>query len=176
MDLTRQQVAERIKFFLESKGIKVTEVTDWIVRTESLSFRLTTVSSYNPSTPISIQVQGVKMRQIVEREIAEAAVTSLLAAGYLISVDNGDNNGREYELRKSGSKRAILKAMFKTDHDHLYMSRQVTMSWNQGWNQGWVRFVYGNDGWDVISDYTANLESLVGDKSPAGKVSAEYSD
>jgi hypothetical protein len=23
---------------------------------------------------------------------------------------------------------------------------------------GWVRFVYGNDGWDVVSDYTTNLE------------------
>lgn len=26
---------------------------------------------------------------------------------------------------------------------------------------GWVRFVYGNDGHDVISDYTTNLESVL---------------
>jgi hypothetical protein len=23
---------------------------------------------------------------------------------------------------------------------------------------GWVRFIYGNGGWDVINDYTTNLE------------------
>ncbi len=26
---------------------------------------------------------------------------------------------------------------------------------------GWVRFIYGNDGWDVISDYTTNLEPVM---------------
>ena len=26
-----------------------------------------------------------------------------------------------------------------------------------GWEQGWVYLVYGNDGWDVLADYTVNL-------------------
>jgi hypothetical protein len=26
---------------------------------------------------------------------------------------------------------------------------------------GWVRFIYGNDGWDVINDYTTNLEPVI---------------
>ena len=25
----------------------------------------------------------------------------------------------------------------------------------------WVWFVYGNDGWDVVCDYTINLESII---------------
>ena len=36
---------------------------------------------------------------------------------------------------------------------------------------GWVYLVFGNDGWDVISDYTTNLEFLMGE---ALKISDHY--
>lgn len=28
---------------------------------------------------------------------------------------------------------------------------------------GWVRMIYGNDGWDVMADYTTNLEDVLTD-------------
>jgi hypothetical protein len=30
-----------------------------------------------------------------------------------------------------------------------------------GQRLGWMRFIYGNDGWDVLADYTVNLEPLM---------------
>jgi hypothetical protein len=112
---------------------------------------------------------GVKMRQLVEREICTAVVDALLAAGFSISVDNGDNSDREYEIANSTDKDAILKAMFLTDDEHLYVERN-------GKRFGWVYFVYGNDGYDVLSDNTINLEEYIGDHSPVQKLIDKYAD
>ena len=118
---------------------------------------------------------SVKMRQEVERKIADAAVKSLLAAGFVISVDNG---GDEYELAHSTDKDAILKAMFLADEDRLFVEPSSTVKGTRRGNSpwfGWVYFVYGNDGWDVISDYTINLEKFIGEGTEAWKISEHYS-
>ena len=94
---------------------------------------------------------NVKLRQTFEKKIARLFVTEALDAGYNISVDNG---GDEFELAHSTDKKAIMAAMFATDDERLHLSRD-------GKNVGWVWFVYGNSGWDVISDYTTNLEHLM---------------
>lgn len=39
-------------------------------------------------------------------------------------------------------------------------------------SEGWVYVVMGNDGWDVISDYTTNLEPLM---SGANRLAEKYS-
>lgn len=104
---------------------------------------------------------NVAMRQRVERQIARAAINGLLAAGYTVSVNNG---GDTDEIEPSTDARAILKEMFATDEEHLIAHRD-------GKRSGWVFFVYGNDGWDVISDYTTNLEqALAGAKALADKI------
>lgn len=107
------------------------------------------------------------MRQEVERKIADAAIKSLLSAGFAISVDNGDNSGRKYELASSKDADAILTAMFLCDEDRLYVEKN-------GKPFGWVFFVYGNYGWDVISDYTTNLEQYIGEGTEAYKISEHY--
>jgi hypothetical protein len=104
---------------------------------------------------------SVKMRQEVERKIATAFIKSALEAGYMVSVDNGDS-----ETHRMSDVSSILKEMFLTDDEHLYLSKD-------GKGAGWVHLVYGNDGWDVISDYTTNLESLMG---PANKIANYYED
>jgi hypothetical protein len=109
---------------------------------------------------------SVKMRLEVERKIAKALVKDALAAGYSISVDNGDNNGEEFEVRGATDARTVLKNMFKTDEDRLHMSKDDGRT-----HFGWVLFIYGNDGWDVISDYTVNLEPIM---AGANKVSKRY--
>jgi hypothetical protein len=94
---------------------------------------------------------SVRMRQFVERKIADAFLTTALKAGFYVNIDNG---GDDLELPKPiNDKRAILKAMFAADEDRLYLYKSP----DDKKAVGWVYFVYGNDGYDVISDYTVNL-------------------
>lgn len=109
---------------------------------------------------------SVKMRQKVEREICTAVVDALLAAGFSIEVDNGDDMTTQSDVRPT-----ILEAMFKTDDERLYVERAGADKC-----VGWVYFVYGNDGWDVISDYTVNLEPYIGAGSRVQKIVDEYAD
>lgn len=109
---------------------------------------------------------SVKMRQKVEREICTAVVDALLAAGFTISVDNG---GDSNELSDSSDRVAILAAMFLTDDEYLHAGKD-------GHPVGWVRFIYGNDGYDVMSDYTVNLEAFIGDGTPVAAKIDEYAD
>jgi hypothetical protein len=105
------------------------------------------------------------MRQIVEHEIAEAVVDALLGAGYRLSTDYGDG-----ESKVTSDRAQILKDLFQGDDDRLYAHKG-------GKYFGWVYLVYGNDGWDVISDYTTNLESLIGEKgTKVQKIVEKYSD
>ncbi len=107
---------------------------------------------------------SVKMRQEVERKIAEALIQEALDAGYSISVNNG---GDDDEIDPSTKKDVILNAMFATDEEHLFFYDE------EGKRKGWVFLVYGNDGWDVISDYTTNLGHVMNE---ANKISEHYSD
>lgn len=107
---------------------------------------------------------SVKMRQEVERKIAEALIQQGLDAGYHISVNNG---GDEDEIQPSTDKNEILNAMFATDEEHLFFYDE------EGRSKGWVWFVYGNSGWDVITDYTTNLDHIM---SEANKISDYYAD
>jgi hypothetical protein len=108
---------------------------------------------------------SVKMRQIVEREISTAVVDALLGAGYSLSVDNEDEQ-TEY----STDRETILNWMYQTDVERVYAKNTDGVAF------AWVYFVYGNDGWDVISDYTVNLESLIGGGTDVEKIVDKYAD
>jgi len=95
---------------------------------------------------------NVKMRQRVERAIARRVILDALAAGYALNVNNG---GDEHELPAPSTKvKEVLGAMFATDDEHL-------MFYKEGKRVGWVWFIYGNSGYDVVSDYTCNLEDVM---------------
>lgn len=111
---------------------------------------------------------SVKMRQKVEREIALAAVTQLIDAGFGLNINNG---GDEPELEApSRDIDIIMETMFATDEDRLLVFPVGPRPYAC---VGWIFFVYGNDGYDVISDYTTNLEEHL---TEANKVSASYAD
>ena len=93
---------------------------------------------------------NVNMRQMVEKRIARRFINDAIAAGYTLTV----NNGEETPIRNSAECAKILKEMFATDEEYLYVLKD-------GKAIGWVFFVYGNDGYDVISDYTCNLEPIM---------------
>lgn len=92
----------------------------------------------------------VRRRQRVERAIVQRVVKDALAAGYALDVDDG---GDEPAVKGATTLKAAMDALMNTDDDRLILRR--------GKGRGWVRFVYGNGGWDVISDYTTNLDDLL---------------
>jgi hypothetical protein len=88
-----------------------------------------------------------------ERLIAKQCIADLLAAGFKITVNDGEDD----VLVLSTDPEAILKVMFSADEDQFYVTRT-----HEGKTQnGWVRFIYGNDGYDVINDCPTNLEEVL---------------
>lgn len=95
-------------------------------------------------------------RIAVEADIVTRAIDALLVAGFELQIDGcGDDDRPEQPV---SDRARILREMMETDDD-------VLMTWRKDHDtlapQGWVRFVYGNDGYDVISDYTTNLEDVL---------------
>lgn len=95
---------------------------------------------------------NVQQRQEIERRIIQRIVRDALDAGFQITVDDG---GDESSVRRSTDEAAIMATVMLTDEDFLYFSKPGEPL------QGWVRLIYGNDGWDVVNDYTTNLEPLL---------------
>lgn len=94
---------------------------------------------------------SIRMRQHVERLIARRLILDGLRAGYTISVDNGEDGA----TMPAQNVTAIMAIMFETDEEYLIFQK------TNGF-RGWVRLIYGNDGWDVINDYTVNLDHIMG--------------
>lgn len=90
----------------------------------------------------------------IETQIIQATVSALLEEGYFLSVNDGEENTVEFVTNGA----EVLKAMRTTDEDYLLVHEPETLD-----QIGWVRFIYGNgnEGLDVISDYTVNLEPIM---------------
>lgn len=109
---------------------------------------------------------GVKTRQRIERLIVTAVINALLKAGFSITIENG---GDTPELTQSTDRAEIISHLFLTDEEYIIPVQSGTRF-------GWVYAVYGNDGWDVISDYTVNLEPYIGEGTEVQKVIDEWAD
>jgi hypothetical protein len=92
-----------------------------------------------------------KLEIELEMRICEKAVEGLLAAGYAVSV----NDGEETTVKNCTDKSIIMDAVFTTDEDYL-------LAYKEGEEDGWVRLIWGNVQ-DLISDYTTNLEDAFKD-------------
>lgn len=100
-----------------------------------------------PLTGVNAAVQA---RQEIERAIAARVIESAIAQGCTIDV----NDGEETVLKRGNDLKTVLNAMFETDDEWLIIRMN-------GHKIGWVRLIYGNDGWDVVNDYTTNLEPIM---------------
>ena len=120
---------------------------------------------------ISGSTPAVKARQRIERSIAKVTIKALLDAGYSLGVYDGEETTIQY----SRDAHAVLDAMGTTDEDYLYVyepNRSITEPDKRpDW---WVRFIYGNDGWDVISDYCVALEEHIGEGTAVQKLIDRY--
>lgn len=118
---------------------------------------------------------NIRVRQRIEQEIARLVVKTLLDAGFSLGVNDGD----DITMHHSTSKADILKALFNTDEDYLYVydMKAPDYSLKDSTPDYWVRFVYGNDGWDVISDYCGSpLTPLIGEGTEVQKLIDKYMD
>jgi hypothetical protein len=107
----------------------------------------------------------LKQRINLEKRIARIIVEDALQAGFSLNVNNG---GDIHELKAPVTdKKTVIDAMFKTDEEHLLVYNS-----SNGKQIGWVFFVYGNDGWDVVNDYTVNLEPVM---KRANKIADQHS-
>ncbi len=86
----------------------------------------------------------------LEARIVKKTVRALLDAGYLLRVADGESLRPE---QPTGSSTDILSELMLVDDEYLQAIKDAHTSW--------VRFVYGNDGWDVINDYTVDLEDVL---------------
>jgi hypothetical protein len=90
------------------------------------------------------------IRMGIEQKIIRRAVIDILGEGYKISV----HDGGEYTVNRSIDLNLILNATQTTDSDALVV-------WDEDQNIGTVTLIYGNDGHDVISDYSNSLEEVL---------------
>lgn len=108
----------------------------------------------------------VKARRFVERAICLRLVKDILKAGYRIGVSL--ERGYDCEsgmLLGSTDKRKIIEELFAGDDCHLFVqpAEGPLVENGQVVSEGWVYLVFGNDGWDVVSDYClpARLQPLM---------------
>lgn len=98
---------------------------------------------------------SVSRRILIEGAMAEALVKALTDRGYGVTVDDGEEN----VIVNSKDVRAIVSKMFQSDEDNVCAIN------DKGDVAAWFYLVYGNSGYDVISDFSANaLGNEVWDK------------
>lgn len=85
----------------------------------------------------------------IENDIVTRTVDALLKAGYALQIHEDESR----PARPTRDRAEILAELQETDDDLLVAEL--------GGRQPWVRFVYGNDGHDVICDYATSLEDVL---------------
>ena len=94
---------------------------------------------------------NVQQRQAIERKIVEQVIDAAFDQSYTIRIDNGGEEDEMIICRTPDDAKANI---MQTDEEYLHFFK-----WDfdeSKWvGHGWVWCVYGNDGWDVIADYSA---------------------
>jgi len=85
-----------------------------------------------------------------EGRIAAALIDALLARGAVLNLNDDSHGNGDWTVENCTDKATVIQAMFTTDGDLIEAFAP------NGEGLGWFMFIYGNDGWDVISDYSAN--------------------
>lgn len=92
---------------------------------------------------------NVENRQKIERRIARRIVRDAIEMGYSVSINNG---GDDNEIDRSTDIKAVQAELMATDEENIIFHNKA------GRSIGAVFMVYGNDGWDVMCDWTDTEE------------------
>lgn len=106
-----------------------------------------------PKNLKDIQSPTVRSRVAIERRIVTSLVNEFAEQGFTFLVDDG---GDEYIVCPSVNE--ALEALMNTDDDQLGIIDPKVAKTRP---IGWIRLVYGNDGWDVMSDWHTNLDQYM---------------
>lgn len=96
----------------------------------------------------SVTIPPIPQGAVIEKIIVGKLVEGFLAAGFALSV----NDGEETTVQRSTDRAAIFSALHSTDEDYL-----IVHPANGTKRIGWVRLIWGNDH-HIISDFTAKPE------------------
>jgi hypothetical protein len=108
----------------------------------------------------------IRKRIAIETRIVRKVIRAGIKAGYHLAVYDGE------EFHPVMPERELMALLFNLDDAWLEFYTEpkpkVLGEAPKAWfarptthAKGWVRFVFGNDGWDVICDYTTNLSELL---------------
>jgi hypothetical protein len=86
----------------------------------------------------------------IDREISTKLVDALLADGYTITCDLQDD---QPEFARSTDRDGIL--------DHLWQVECAELAVHKGKENGCISLTFDEDGWDVVRDYSVDLERIV---------------
>jgi hypothetical protein len=102
-----------------------------------------------------IDDERLTRRITIERAIVRKTALTFIAAGYRLRVLDGE----DWACDETTDLAVVMDAIMSTDEDYLYAFRQMhTGEWREA---GSVRFIYGNDGWDVLADHSTNLSEVL---------------
>lgn len=103
------------------------------------------------------------IRRKVEADIVRRFVDDALAAGHRLAVSLDRGYDLDEMLLGSRDPEAIMHEAMAGDDCHVFVQPAdgPTVERGRVVSVGWVRLVFGNDGYDVIVDYTTNLEGLL---------------
>lgn len=86
----------------------------------------------------------------IDREISTKLVDALLADGYTITCDLLED---EPEFERSSDRDGIL--------DYLWAVETAELEVHKGRKRGWLSLISGESGWDLVADYSVDLERIV---------------
>lgn len=107
-----------------------------------------------PTNLKDIKNVAVRSRIAIERRIVSSLVHEFGEQGFTFLIDDGDNS----EYIPANSESSALDALMNTDEDQLGI---VDPKVSKIRPIGWIKLTYGNDGWDVMSDWHTNLDQYM---------------
>lgn len=97
--------------------------------------------------------KDLQRRIKLEQRIVKSLISELLTQGFALSVYDGEEHHAITTNRQD-----VINAIMETDEDvlHVYESTNPLAK-----HLGFILLVYGNDGWDVMSDWTVALDAYI---------------
>ena len=98
-----------------------------------------------------------RTRVLMERAIVRRVCIDLVAAGYMLRLHDGEF----WATKRTTDVAVIMKQLMGCDTESLIVTKADPEADGKFLRFGSIDLVYGNDGHDVICDYTTNLEDAL---------------
>lgn len=116
-----------------------------------------------------------KVIRELEERIVRKLVQDALSTGHRISVSSDGGYDIDDMLLGATQEDHIVNEVFASDACHVFFHQDgeplLTEDGKVSCN-GWAYLVFGNEGWDVVNDYTTGIENLM---AGAMEIANQYS-